>query len=226
MESITPFIEWTNKNSGFLGFLIFATTVLLGWISGIFSALRKKPKLEIEILGGPTFCASFDTGRVFEGNLTHRTAIAAYIAITNVGTAPTDIKAIHIGYKSQSQKNPFKWFWLKEITVAKSDFTMKLGDDLKVFPFLIQRNQIKENHIDTYLHEGKRCNGVIYFEQDECWGNFLPKVKNNKMVIKVRIFDVYGKSYSATSIINKVTLDAAKKVCETFGETRESLVKD
>ncbi len=225
MDLLSTTIEWTNKNSGFLGLIIFLTTMMLGWISGIFSSLRKKPKLEIDVLKGPTFCASFDTGRMFEGNLTHRTAISAYVEIVNIGSAPTDIKAIHIGYKSQSQKNPFKWFWLKEITVAKSDFMMKLGEDKKIFPFLMQRNQLIEAEIDTYLLEGKRLNGIVYFEQEESWGEFLPKIENNRMRIKVRVFDVYGRSYTATSTINKVTLEAAKNICEKFGETRESIVE-
>jgi len=225
MELIASIIEWTNSNSGFLGLLIFVSTIILGWVSGIFSALRRKPKLAIEILEGPTFCASFDTGRSFEGHLTHRTAISAYIAITNIGSAPTDIHSVQIGYKSQLHRNPFKWFWLQDLTVAKSDFVMKLGEDSKVFPFLIQRNQITENSTDTYLLEGKRCNGIVYFEQDESWGNCLPQLKNNKMSIMVRIIDVFGSSHSAKGIINKVTLPAAKRVCEKFGETRESLVE-
>lgn len=218
-------MKWANNNSGFLGLLVFLVTVVLGWVSGVFSALRRKPKLAIEILEGPTFCASFDTGRSYKGNLTHRTAISAYIAITNLGSAPTDVKSVQIAYKSQLHKNPFKWFWLTKNTVAKSDFIMPLGDGLKAFPFLIQRNQTMECSNDTYLLEGKRCSGVVYFEQDESWGNCLPKINDNKMLIKVRIIDVFGSSYSTKGIINKVTLSAAKRVCEKFGETRESLIE-
>lgn len=82
-----------------------------------------------------------------------------------------------------------------------------------------------ESLIDTYLLEGKRCNGIVYFEQEESRGNYLPKIKNNRMHIKVRVIDVYGNAYSTKGIINKVTLNAAKNVSEKFGETRESLVE-
>lgn len=99
---------------------------------------------------------------------------------------------------------------------------MRLGEDSKVFPFLMQRNQLSDNNVDTYLLEGKRCNGVVYFEQEESWGNYLPRIIGNRMKIKVRVYDVYGNYYSVISVINKVTLDAAKRVCEKFGETRES----
>ncbi|MBH0048423.1 hypothetical protein [Pseudoalteromonas sp. NZS11_1] len=223
MELIESIIEWTNKNSGFLGLLIFISTVLLGWLSGIFAGLRRKPKLKIEINDGPTFCASFDTGRVYKNNLTHRTAISTYIKVTNVGSAPTDIKSVHIGYKSQNHILPFKWFWLKDITVALSDFVVNLGEDIKVYPFLIQRNQLSENQIDTYLLEGKSCNGIVYHEQIESCGNFLPKIKNNRMRVKVCVVDVYGGTHTSTATINKVTLKAAQRICQKFGETRESL---
>ena len=222
MEAI---VDWANDNSGFLALILFLATLFLGWISGIFKALKRKPELKIEILPGPTFCASFDTSRIWRGHKTHRTAISLYLSIANVGSAPTDIKSIHVGYKSKKHSTPFRWFWLKEITVSKSDFVMTLGEDLKVFPFLMQRNQLTDNQIDTYLLEGKRCNGIVYFEQVESWGNYLPKISDNRMKIKVRVFDVYGNHYSATSVINKVTLNAAKEVSEKFGETRESLVK-
>lgn len=223
MYYLTIIIEWTNSNSGFLSLLLFFTTIFLGWVSGFFSSLMRKPKLKIQVLPGPTFCASFDTGRVFNGHKTHRTALSAYIAITNQGSAPTDIQSIHVGYKSQAHINPFRWFWLKEITVSKSDFVMEMGEDLKVFPFLFQKNQLTVNDIDTYLLEGKRCNGIIYFEQDESWGNYLPRIKANKMDIIIRITDSFGSSHFSKARINKVTLAAAKKVCENFGGTRESL---
>lgn len=222
MEAI---INWTNNNSGFLTLILFLVTLFMGWISGIFKALKRRPILQVDVLQGPTFCASFDTPRTWKGHQTHRTAISLYLSITNVGSAPTDIKAIHVGYKSQSHFIPFRWFWLKDLTVSKSDFVIKLGEDLKVFPFLLQSNQLTHNQTETYLLEGKKCNGIVYFEQDESWGKYLPKTQDNRMQIKVRVYDVFGKVHSTTSVINKVTLDTAKEVCEKFGETRESLIE-
>lgn len=224
-ETMEQLINWTNDNSGFLALILFLVTIFLGSVSGIFKALKRKPLLKVEVLPGPTFCASFDTPRTWNGHQTHRTAISLYLSITNVGSAPTDIKSIHVGYKSQNHSFPFRWLWLKELTVSKSDFVMDLGEDSKVFPFLMQKNQLADNQVDTYLLEGKRCNGVVYFEQEESWGNCLPRINENRMKIKVRVYDVYGKDYSVTSVINKVTLDAARKVCEKFGETRESLAE-
>lgn len=218
-------ITWTNENSGFLTLVLFVATLIIGWISGLFKAMRRRPVLDIEVKRGPTFCASFDTGRVYNGYQTHRTALALYLSITNTGNAPTDIKEIHVGYKSQMYKLPFRWFWLKELTVCKSDFVASLGRDDKVFPFLIQKNQLTNNVAETYLLEGKSCSGIVYFEQEESFGAAVPKTTNHKLKVKIRIYDVFGNSYSTKAVINKVTLQAARDVCEKFGTTRESLTE-
>jgi len=225
MEYIAYIKVWTNNNSGFLGLLLFIITILLGWVTGIFKTLRRKPNLKIKVIPGPSFCASYDTGRVYEGHLTHRTAMSVYLSVTNTGSAPTDIEDIYVGYKSQASKNKFEWFWLKELTVCKSDFMMELGDDLKIFPFFKQKNQSMENIIKTYLNEGESSNGIIYYEQEESWGKFIPTIEDNLMKIKILIKDVYGRKYTQKATIPKVTLNAAQKVCSTFGETRESLVE-
>ncbi|WP_157760464.1 hypothetical protein [Thiomicrorhabdus arctica] len=80
------------------------------------------------------------------------------------------------------------------------------------------------NSVDTYLREGQGCNGIVYFEQDESWGSMYPKTTNNIARIKVVIYDSYGGRHSIKDRIHKVTIEAAKKVCETFGETRESVL--
>ncbi|WP_019556813.1 hypothetical protein [Thiomicrorhabdus arctica] len=137
MDIINNVIVWTNTNSGFLGLLIFIITIIVGWISGVFRALIRKPKLKIEILKGPTFCASYDTHRQFNDVGTHRTAISLYLSVKNIGSAPTSIEGIHVGYKSKAYKNPFRWFWLKHLIISKSDFVTPLGEDFKVYPFLM-----------------------------------------------------------------------------------------
>ena len=69
-------IVWSNENSGFVSVLIFALTLFLGWISGIFGALRKKPKFKLQVIPGPTLCTTFFTGQKHEGHDIHRTAIS------------------------------------------------------------------------------------------------------------------------------------------------------
>jgi hypothetical protein len=39
--------KWSNDNQGVVSIAIFAATLLFGWASGTFSALRRKPKFKI-----------------------------------------------------------------------------------------------------------------------------------------------------------------------------------
>ena len=73
--------EWANANQGVLAIALFAATIFLGWVSGIFSALRRKPKLRIRTKEGPTFIYTFGTGQKFQGYDTHRTGIALYLEL-------------------------------------------------------------------------------------------------------------------------------------------------
>lgn len=150
--------------------------------------------------------------------------MGVYLGITNVGSAPTDLDKIIIGYKSTDRKIPFLWHWLKYQTVCRSDFVMKIGEDTKIYPNLMQRNQLTDNKIETYLKEGQRCNGMVYFEGDELYGNKIPYAPENQSLIKIKVYDVYGKSYSKKAKIPKVTINAARKVCKKFGEPRDSLI--
>ena len=45
-----------NENQGALTLSIFIFTLLLGWISGAFRALRRKPDLKVETLPGAYIC--------------------------------------------------------------------------------------------------------------------------------------------------------------------------
>jgi hypothetical protein len=89
---------WLNENQGVVSALIFAVTIFLGWVSGIFGSLRRTPKLRLQLLPGPTFCSTFPTGKKQAGHDTHRTAISLYVNIANVGSAPTSVDNVELGY--------------------------------------------------------------------------------------------------------------------------------
>jgi len=82
--------------------LAAASPILFGWVSGIFRALRKKPKFEFSSLTGPTFSCTFETGRKHNGHLTHRTSIVLYLKLKNVGTAASSISKINVGYHNST----------------------------------------------------------------------------------------------------------------------------
>lgn len=211
-------IDWTNQNSGFLTLILFVITLVLGWTSGIFRALRHRPKFKIGIIKGPTFLSSFSTGKELKGVETHRTAAAIYLSVTNVGTAPAQIVSVRLGYHNYSFKYTFLWFWLNS-TPAIGDFGHTIGENLRVFPFLFQKNYLAAHPVSTYLQSGQETIGVMYFEQPESWGGFKPRVKNDKAKIKILVKDALGNRYARTFTIDVVDLDYAKKFNSNFGNT-------
>lgn len=211
-------IEWTNQNSGFLTFILFFATLALGWLSGIFRALKFKPQFKIGINEGPTFISSFTTEKEFNGFKTHRTAAVIYLSITNIGTAPAQIITVRLGYHNYSFKYTFLWLWLKN-TPALGDFGHTIGENLRIFPFLFQKNHLSAHPVCTYLRSGQEAKGVVYFEQPESWGGYVPRVKNGKVKINVLVRDSLGNKYAKVFSINFVELEYAKKFNSNFGNT-------
>lgn len=211
-------IDWTNQNSGFLTLILFVTTLMLGWVSGIFRALMHKPKFQIEINEGPTFISNFPTEREFKDKKTHRTAAAIYLSVTNKGTAPAQIKSVRLGYHNRSVKYTFLWYWLNS-TPSIGDFGHTIGENLRVFPFLFQKNYLAAHPISTYLQSGQHTNGVVYFEQPESWGGFMPREKNGQTKIKLLVIDSFGNKYAKTFAISVVKLEYARKFNSNFGNT-------
>ncbi|CAG0989704.1 hypothetical protein ANAEL_02222 [Anaerolineales bacterium] len=124
--------EWTNDNQGVVSVAIFLVTVAFGWASGIFSALRRKPKFKLSLIEGPTFCCTYSLGKKHNGLEIHRTGIALYLMVANVGSAASSIENISVGYhwhlhpfSIQWLKYSVGWFWLKNQSAALADFQAK-----------------------------------------------------------------------------------------------------
>ncbi len=219
--------DWTNHNEGVLTLILFVITALIGWLSGIFGALRRRPRLQVDIIPGPTFCSSFPTGRTVDGNVTHHTAIAVYFSIKNTGSADTTVVAIHVGYHPRLR--PLKWrfkrVWLVEQAAALGDFRVNIGGNLKVYPFLFQRNSlIPHSDNSTFVPVGGRCTGVCYWEQGESWGGYLPITdRKGRVNLKVRVVDLYNRRYTKHLRISMLPIDEARKYHPEFGMTFEAL---
>jgi hypothetical protein len=215
-------VKWSNDNSGFLTIGIFISTLLIGWVTGIFRFLRHKPKFKIEVIEGPSFCSTYDAREIESTKCAHRTAVSVYLHITNIGSAAAEIGKISVAYKSRAFKNPFKWYWLPNETICLTDFTVPIGqEDVKVVPFLKQRNQLITNDASLYLMAGESRNGISYFEQEASFGDYYPKDTDFYVKIKIMVVDSFGHKYYGQSVIPKVTLAAAQKWCNKFGLTVE-----
>ena len=221
-----------NGNQGVLTVAIFITTLLFGWVSGIFAALRRKPRLRVNLIPGPSLCTTFPTGDKHNGYDTHRTAISLYLTVANVGAAPTSIEDIWVAYHWAVR--PFSliwirygllWFWLRHQVAILEDFKAQIGDNFKVFPFLFQRSVLSGDKAGTYLLVGQSASGIVYFEQTESWGGFFPRPRQGQTKIKVAVRDAFGKQYTTVFWIPVVTLEEARKYNLSFGSTLETLHK-
>lgn len=145
-EIYTQLSAWLNGNQGVVGVAIFIATGVFGWASGIFSALRKRPKFKLSLIDGPTFCCTYATGKMHGEHEAHRTGIALYLSVSNIGSSPSSIASVSIGYhwhlrpfSTQWLKYSAGWFWLRDQSVALDDFQVKIGGNIKVYPFLTQK---------------------------------------------------------------------------------------
>lgn len=199
---------------------------MLGWLTGIFDALRRRPRFRVQAIDGPTFCSTFMTGKEKDGYQVHRSAFALYLHVTNIGSSSGSIDDIHIGYHWNVHRfSPswfrygLGWFWLKNQTVAVEDFQVYIGENLKIYPFLVQRNFLSSANSNTFLEIGQSTNGVVYFEQSDSWGACFPLVRDGKIRVKVRVIDAFGKRHVQKLRIPSVTPEEARKFNPAFGTT-------
>lgn len=232
MEKIDIIIDWLNTNSGFVSVLIFLSSIIIAWVTGLFKFLRNKPNFRIEIIDQCTFGSIIDLKRKYKNLPVNKTAFAIYIRVTNIGRSASSIGKIKLGYlKSDFSIRPFtKRIWIDEI-MSKTDFRVKFknSDSIKIYPFLKQHNQYMQNEKDTYLSVGRSLNGVVYFEQNNAYGSYVPRFnKNGKTTnLKVIIEDSFKNKYSKKFDIELIEPDFAFKFNPLFGQTEnEYLQKD
>lgn len=227
---IKLFVKWLNDNQGLLSAIIFLATIGLGWASGIFRTLQQKPKMKITLLPGPTFCCTYLIGEQHGDYDVHRTGIALYLHIANIGTAPSSIERISIGYhwnissfSIQWLKYRIGWFWLHEQTAALMDFQVSIGENLKIYPSLTQKSILSGESTETFLEVGRATNGVVYFEQSDSWGACFPLLRDNNVKLRIQITDVFGNKHQAIFEVPSVSFEEARKFNPSFGKTLADL---
>ncbi len=211
----------SQYNHLYLSVIFGALSVLLMLFSlfvhrGESKGNKTLPELKIELIPTPSFCSTFDSGIPNDKVNIHRTAIILYLKITNTGESPTQIGKIHVGYENMENI----WHWLTDETTLLDDFTMPIGENTKIYPFLKQKNHLINNDLNTYLAPGQTINGIVYFEQKASGGNLYPKIDENFNVkIKIKVHDTKGRSWTIDETITKVMIGAAREHCPQFGMT-------
>jgi hypothetical protein len=223
-ELFTDIINWTNKNSGFLGLVLFIFTLLISWVSGLFKYIKKRPNFKIRIIEDATFGCIIDLNRTHKDLPISKTAFAIYIEVTNIGNASSSIGKINLGYLLSDMKPKWRTSrnWIVE-TFSKSDFRVefKNSDKVKGYPFLKQSNEVLGN-VDTYLEVGKSANGIVYFEQSEAFGSWMPRLntdlKTTDLIIKIE--DAFGGTHKKKFILELSDPNYTLKFSPYFGQTQ------
>lgn len=225
-------IQWLNDNQGVLAIGLFLASAAYAWFSGIIEALRRRPKLLLSLLPGPTFFVVHEIGKTQDEYEIHRLSISVYLKITNAGSAPTSICDVHIGYKWSVIPFTGLWWsrlgkvhWITRQTVALRDFQVAIGagGDAKVYPFLTQRSSLTGHSSKTYLEIGEMVNGVVYFEQSDAFGACQPLVVNDHAAMYLKIYDAFGGVHKARMKVPKIELEAAKEYNPSFGGSLSAL---
>ena len=199
-------------------------------MSGIFSALRRRPKFKVRLIDGPTFVCTFPIGKKHGDFDVHRTCVALYLQIANAGSAASSIENVSVGYHWQVvrfSRSWFRygigWFWLHDQIAAIHDFQAKIGENIKFYPFLTQKSTLTSARASTFLEPGQSENGVVYFEQPDSWGDCFPAVGPRGVRIKVSLLDVFGGHHVARFTIPRVSLEHARAYNPSFGRTLAEL---
>ena len=222
-ELLTAAIRLLNENQGVLAVVLFLSTLLLGWASGLFRALRNKPNLKIQLIEyGPSFYSIVGTGKVRENYKCHRTCMALYLRVSNTGVSSTSVLRVRVGFRPH---RPLVRRWRRyylERNHALSDFQFMLGKSgiTKFFPNLVQRSQVSGEQTNLYLERGASINGVVYFEGDECLGGFHPRGRKKRTRVKIVVTDAFGRRYCKKVWIPIKTLPEAREFNPHFGASR------
>ncbi len=227
---MTEIFDWANANEGVVSILLFMATLIIGWLSGAFAFLRQRPKFRIDVIPGPTLVVVIPTGKKQNEEDIHRTVVALYLRIANVGAAASSFDNIAVAYRWNINrfgwvwlKTRFTWQWMPHPTVAIEPFQCKIGDSVKFYPSLFQANipfQIKQ---DSFLEVGNSVNGVVYFEGYEAWGGCFPRNNGKTAKLKVRVTDAFGRHHTAGVAVPVATLEEARQFNPSFGTTHSQL---
>jgi hypothetical protein len=226
-------VKLLNENQGVVSVALFAVGLFFGWVTGIFDALRRRPKLKLGLISGPTLCTTFFTGEKREGWDVHRTAIALYLRVANIGTAATGIENVALGYHWHIRpyswlwvRHRIFWAWIEHPMVTLEDFQATLADgSIKIYPSLFQGSMIAGKP-DTYLEPGKVISGIVYFEIDESWGGHFPARRAGRTRLRIAVTDAFGTKHKRSFWVPVVELGKAKKYNPSFGQSLASLKRD
>lgn len=222
IEKIKYIIDLANDNPSVVSILIFILTLLIGWSTGIFRALMNKPKLKATIIDKCTFYAINYIDKEVDGMPVYHFAFCIYLRVNNIGYAPTDIVDARLQYQRNdyNKKRKRGKNWIKGL-LNKGNFELDMGHGkVARIPYLKQKDPVL-GQSDTYLEVGKSTNGILYFEEEQSYGNFYPRPNNDKKStdVVIELIDSFGEKYKSKHTIQQITYKDALSINEFFAKT-------
>ena len=234
MNKLNEIQDWLNSNTGVLSVLLFMGTILVGWLTGFFKSIIRRPRFKIRVIPKMTFGSVFYTGRKYtppmEGtyDLT-KTAFVIYLEITNVGNAASNLGKIKIGYYKNNGKGTLfqKREWIPEYNILGT-FVIPSGDGQSlIIPHLRQNTPELNKTYSGYIEVGNSIIGASYFEQVVSWGNFNPRVdKDDYSLIKIVVKDAFKNKYSKKVKVRMIPIQEALTYNPKFGMTEHFLERE
>jgi len=226
--------DWLNSNEGLLSLLLFIMSLIIAWMTGIFRALIRKPKFKIRVIPKMTFGSVFLTGEKYtpprQGTYdVHKTAFVLYLEITNIGSAPSELGKIQIGYFIDDGKKTFfkKRIWIKETNIL-ADFIIPTatGQAIKI-PHLRQADPLVDSKYNGFLEVGKSIIGAAYFEQNSSWGNRYPRTDKSYIAdLKIKVKDAFGNTYFTKTKVPIRDIRELFRYNPAFGSSHALIDKD
>jgi hypothetical protein len=226
--------NWLNDNTGVVSVFLFLGTILVGWLTGFFKALIRRPRFKIRVIPKMTLGCVFNTGRQYtppmQGtyDLT-KTAFVIYLEIINAGTTASNLGKIRIGYNRNNGKRAIfqKRLWIYEYNILDT-FSIPSGDGQSLLiPHLRQVTPELNKSYNGYIEVGNSLIGAAYFEQPVSWGNHTPRFDENGFTdIKIIVEDAFKNKYRKRAKVKMIPIQDALTYNPKFGMTEHFLERE
>jgi hypothetical protein len=204
--------KWLADHAALVDAAKWCIILLLGWFTGFFRYIShrfKRATVGIVLPGSRAYQVAVPRP---EGGKAERTAFMIDIAIENPTTEPAVLRHLTLSYKPL---HPFRRF-TKEFgcTTYPAPVRMTIGEITKFPPVFFSTFPlgISAPSHDGVLHAKGYQQGYILVVS-ETFGNYSPKVTNNKVRVRVHGYFTDGRTHSHTVYIPLV---ASYEVLEEY----------
>lgn len=212
LDTVLEFLD----SYGILLSLIFSSLSFL-LVLIISRRTKRKVAFNIELIDGPNMICSFNSPGKTTSVKQLNTAASIYLKISNTGNSAASIENISIGYKNSFQSPIWKWL---DPSLCLGNFSIKKGELVSNYPFLLQQNQFSAKDNSAFLHPGESIKGIVYYEKNNLPSHIKPAAKPFPRVkVKIKIKDSFQKKHTHKTYLPAISLKRARLINSKFGQT-------